>query len=53
MDVALLGKNGVVGIDDETNKIECISFNRIKGGKPFDVNQKWFSDMIERISKIN
>ena len=48
------GKSGVVGLDDnDDNKMGLIDFKRIKGGKPFDVNQEWFSSMLSEIGQKN
>jgi len=48
------GKSGVVGLDDNNgNKMSLIDFKRIKGGKPFDINQKWFSSMLAEIGQNN
>ncbi len=45
--------SGVVGWDeDNNNQLSCIDFKRIKGGKAFDVNQKWYQDMISEIHNI-
>ena len=47
---ALDGKSGVVGLDNENNnKMSCIDFNRIKGGKSFDPTIEWFTSMIDEI----
>ena len=48
------GKSGVVGLDDNNdNKMGLIDFKRIKGGKPFDVNQEWFSSLLSEIGQKN
>ena len=48
------GKSGVVGLDDnDDNKMGLIDFKRIKGGKPFDVNQEWFSLLLSEIGQKN
>ena len=50
---ALRGISGVVGWDEENNnKLSCINFNRIKGGKPFDTNQDWYTKMMDEIRQI-
>tara|TARA_B100000614_G_scaffold229368_1_gene221708 strand:+ start:142 stop:1326 length:1185 start_codon:yes stop_codon:yes gene_type:complete len=47
---SILGKSGVVGLDEDNNdKMSNINFERIKGGKPFDVNVKWYRDMLNEI----
>ncbi len=50
---AVKKKSGVVGWDeDNKNNISCINFNRIKGGKPFDINQNWYKQMVNEIHAI-
>ena len=50
---AVKKKSGVVGWDENNkNNISCINFNRIKGGKPFDINQNWYKQMINEIYAI-
>ncbi|MEC7872444.1 MAG: pyrophosphate--fructose-6-phosphate 1-phosphotransferase [Candidatus Neomarinimicrobiota bacterium] len=49
---AFKGQNGVVGLDDDNNKqMSLIDFKRIKGGKPFDINQEWFSSLLTEIGQ--
>ena len=53
VEMAILGNSGVVGLDeDNENKLSCISFERIKGGKPFDVNQAWYKNMLNEIGQV-
>ena len=48
------GESGVAGLDDDNdNKMELIDFKRIRGGKPFDVNQEWFSSLLSEIGQKN
>ena len=48
------GKSGGVGLDDnDDNKMGLIDFKRIRGGKPFDVNQEWFSSLLSEIGQKN
>ncbi len=50
---ALAGKNGVVGMDVEANdKLRLIDFQRIKGGKEFDIKQGWFQTLLKSIGQI-
>ena len=50
---AISGISGVVGRDeDELNKLNCINFNRISGGKPFNTNQEWYIKMMKEIKQI-
>jgi len=49
---ALNGEKGVVGLDEDyNNEMRCIEFNRIKGGKPFDVTREWFVKMLTEIGQ--
>ena len=49
---ALNNVSGVVGIDEEKdNELCCIGFNRIKGGKPFNINTNWFLEILEDIGQ--
>ena len=53
VDYAMLGKSGLIGMDDELDgKLAKIDFERIKGGKPFDVNNQWFQKMLKEIGQI-
>lgn len=45
--------SGVIGMDDNTNKLRCIEFDRIKGGKPFNINLDWFSSLMQKIENAN
>ena len=50
---AVKGISGVVGWDEENNNtLTTIKFNRIKGGKPFDTNQTWYTKMLTEIKNI-
>ena len=49
---ALNKKNGVVGIKEDSQKIELINFEDIKGGKPFDSRTDWFIDLLKDINQI-
>ncbi len=51
-DAALRGESGVTGEDeDHDNELRVIEFPRIKGGKPFDITEKWFTDMLAEIGQ--
>ena len=51
-EMALSGNSGVVGLDDEkNNQMSLIDFNRIKGGKPFDINEEWFQAILSNIGQ--
>ncbi|MCD6176583.1 MAG: pyrophosphate--fructose-6-phosphate 1-phosphotransferase [Candidatus Cloacimonetes bacterium] len=50
---ALNGQSGVIGQDeDANNKLNLIDFSRIQGGKPFDISQEWFQNMLKEIGQI-
>jgi len=52
VDCALAGVGGVIGEDEERgNELRACEFERIKGGKPFDVNQAWFQDLLKAIGQ--
>tara|TARA_B100002052_G_scaffold43020_1_gene35520 strand:+ start:126867 stop:128057 length:1191 start_codon:yes stop_codon:yes gene_type:complete len=50
---ALAGNNGVIGHDeDNNNKLSCINFDRIKGGRPFNLSTTWYQNMLNEIKSI-
>jgi diphosphate-dependent phosphofructokinase len=50
---AIAGENGVVGMDYEANdELKLIDFQRIKGGKEFDIKQGWFQILLKSIGQI-
>ena len=50
---ALSNISGVVGWDEElNNKLNCIEFKRIRGGKSFDINEIWYTEMMKEIKSI-
>ena len=50
---AIEANSGVVGWDQEnSNKLSCINFTRIKGGKPFDISLNWYKEMMDEIKTI-
>ena len=49
---ALEGISGVAGLDeDKDGEMSVIAFPRIKGGKPFDIDAPWFTDLLENIGQ--
>ena len=49
---AFAGKGGVVGEDEERgNVLRAIEFERIKGGKPFNIKTKWFVKLLKEIGQ--
>lgn len=52
VDAALRGESGVVGQDeDRGGELRAIEFERIKGGKKFDVSVPWFSGLLREIGQ--
>jgi pyrophosphate--fructose-6-phosphate 1-phosphotransferase len=51
---AIAGVSGCMGQDEdkEGHPIRAIEFERIKGGKPFDIHQEWFQEMLKDIGQI-
>ena len=51
---AIDGVSGCMGQDEDKEgaPIRAIEFERIKGGKPFDVTQPWFQQMLKEIGQI-
>ena len=49
----LNGQSGVIGMDeDNNNQMKCINFERIKGGKSFDIEIDWFQSLLKDIKQI-
>ena len=52
VDAALRGESGVVGQDEERGgELRAIEFDRIKGGKTFDVSARWFTELLGEIGQ--
>ena len=52
VDAALAGTPGVVGHDEENGDVlSVIAFDRIKGGKPFDLTEDWYVELLEKIGQ--
>jgi pyrophosphate--fructose-6-phosphate 1-phosphotransferase len=52
VDCALRGEPGVIGHDIERDDVlRAIEFDRIAGGKPFDISETWFADMLTAIGQ--
>jgi pyrophosphate--fructose-6-phosphate 1-phosphotransferase len=51
---ALEGESGVIGLDEEEdNRMACIDFERIRGGKPFDIaKNSEFVQLLEQIGQV-
>ena len=49
---ALRGEPGVIGQDEERgDELRAIEFERIRGGKPFDISAPWFSALLDSIGQ--
>jgi pyrophosphate--fructose-6-phosphate 1-phosphotransferase len=49
---ALAGIGGVVGHDEDQNdELRAIEFPRIAGGKPFNIDEPWFGELLEAIGQ--
>ncbi|WP_375431881.1 pyrophosphate--fructose-6-phosphate 1-phosphotransferase [uncultured Friedmanniella sp.] len=52
VDSALRGEPGVVGHDEERgDELRAIEFDRIRGGKPFDITVPWYADLLAGIGQ--
>ena len=52
VDCAMRREGGVIGNDEDQNDVlRAIEFERIKGGKPFNVNAPWFKQMLSEIGQ--
>ena len=49
---ALSGIGGVIGQDEDRNdQLRAIEFDRIAGGKPFDIDEDWFDEILLSIGQ--
>ena len=52
VDAALRGGSGVTGQDEDAgDELRVIEFPRIRGGKPFDIDQPWFEELLSGIGQ--
>ena len=52
VDCALRGDSGLIGHDeDRGDELRAIEFERIRGGKPFDLGAQWFTALLEGIGQ--
>ncbi|MCD0459646.1 pyrophosphate--fructose-6-phosphate 1-phosphotransferase [Roseiconus lacunae] len=52
VECALAGDGGVIGEDeDQGDELRAIEFERIKGGKPFDIDTPWFGELLDAIGQ--
>jgi pyrophosphate--fructose-6-phosphate 1-phosphotransferase len=52
VETALSGGTGLVGHDEERgDELRAIEFDRIKGGKNFDIDAPWFGELLAGIGQ--
>lgn len=52
IEAALEGIGGVVGHDEDQNdELRAIEFPRIAGGKPFNIDEPWFGELLASINQ--
>ena len=52
VDCALRGESGVIGHDEENgDRLSAIAFDRIKGGKAFDLTSPWYGELLDGIGQ--
>jgi diphosphate-dependent phosphofructokinase len=52
VDCAIRGESGVIGQDeDQGDVLRAIEFPRIAGGKPFDIDEAWFDELLLTIGQ--
>jgi len=52
VDCAMRAEGGVIGHDEDRGGVlRAIEFERIKGGKPFDIEAPWFVELLEAIGQ--
>lgn len=52
VECALAGIGGVIGEDeDKNNELRACEFPRIAGGKPFNIDEPWFGELLEDIGQ--
>ena len=52
VECALRGESGVIGEDEERgDELRAIEFDRIRGGKPFDMDVPWFNELLAAIGQ--
>lgn len=52
VDAGLRGESGVVGLDEERgDELRVIEFERIAGGKAFDVSVPWFTELLRDLGQ--
>jgi diphosphate-dependent phosphofructokinase len=50
VECGLRGEAGVIGHDeDKGNRLRAIEFPRVKGGKPFEIDTPWFTELLREV----
>jgi pyrophosphate--fructose-6-phosphate 1-phosphotransferase len=51
---AIAGVPGCMGEDEDVEgfPIRALEFERVKGGKPFDITQSWFQEMLKEMGQV-
>jgi len=51
-EAAMQGESGVAGLDEDNGDLmSTIAFHRIKGGKPFDIDESWFTNLLVEVGQ--
>ena len=51
VEAGLRGEPGVIGHDEEKGTLRPVEFPRIKGGKPFNIDEPWFGELLKAIGQ--
>jgi pyrophosphate--fructose-6-phosphate 1-phosphotransferase len=52
VECGLRSESGVIGHDEDNgNRLRAIEFPRIKGGKPFNIDEPWFGELLTSIGQ--
>ena len=53
VECAMRRESGVIGHDEDNQcRLRAIEFDRIKGGKPFDIETPWFGELLATIGQV-
>jgi pyrophosphate--fructose-6-phosphate 1-phosphotransferase len=51
-EAAIAGTSGLAALDiDKGGEMAIVDFARVAGGKPFDIDEPWFGEMLEAIGQ--
>lgn len=51
VECGLRGEPGVIGHDEDRGRLRAIEFERIRGGKPFNIDEPWFNELLAAIDQ--